>query len=426
MAAPTTSYYTESIRLKNNTNTQEVRRAKYMANTSPDSSDGYFNANDSDEVKKSKIMAIFSLDKLLCSEKNGIKAFTGLIKINSSNAKYHNINRKSNIRVSNGSDIYAVMNDGGLNTLGKCGVYSVLSNSAPDKDSLYDNYPPRITDTIVFYSFNSSFYSDSTVCKVFIQDENISNDWIEIYSGTLSKKLSLIDKTDIIPYINKSGNHYFKTSITNEEGTLVSDIIAVFIKMSYATFKYSSTSASEAKESGSNVSRYYNTRELLDAENNGSNATQMFKDETSNPEHTENGFYVLNSYWYKYGYDTLTDRYSILQKGLAEAGGYPVGDSGNIITTNEGISYNGYDKDEQSVANLEVNSNNYESGVIFKQIIANYETNPITETIKFYTDDTFTTYASQGYYSIGEYVNGVTREISVSGNGDMIYDNNLI
>ena len=78
------------------------------------------------------------------------------------------------------------------------------------------------------------------------------------------------------------------------------------------------------------------------------------------------------------------------------------------------------------VANLEVNSNNYESGVIFKQIIANYETSPITETIKFYTDDTFTTYASQGYYAIGEFVLGVIREISIGDNGDMIYDNNLI
>lgn len=59
-------------------------------------------------------------------------------------------------------------------------------------------------------------------------------------------------------------------------------------------------------------------------------------------------------------------------------------------------------------------------------ILINYYTSPITETIKFYTDDTFTTYASQGYYAIGEYVNGVTREISIGGNGDMIYDNNLI
>ena len=196
--------------------------------------------------------------------------------------------------------------------------------------------------------------------------------------------------------------------------------------MSFNTFKYSTTSASDAKENGSNVSRYYNTSQLSDAEDNGTDATQIFKDETANPEHTENGFYVLDSYWYKYGYDTLTNRYCILQKGLAEAGGYPIGDSGNIITTNEGINYNGYDKDEQSAANLGVSSNNYESGTIFKQISTDFETTPATETTKFYTDDTFTTYASQGYYAIGDSVFGVTREISVGANGDMIYDNNLI
>jgi len=416
MALPTTAYLTEKI-----SETNDI--GKYIFNSSNNSGDGYGNTTDDISVINNNIKAYFFLDLLMIAEKDNIKGFVGLVKDPSINKSYHNPLRFSNMRLTKDNDTYIVLKDAGLNTYGIGGIDNVLSSSSTSKDDLYENFPPRITDTTIYYSFKSAYYLDSTI-KVYIESESVPNDWIEVYSGTLSQKGQLADKV-AIDVINKSGDHRFKAVNTNSEGDFISDIVSVFIKMISATFKYSDISASDAKNNGVNRLRYYNTRELLDAENNGSDATQIFKDETSTPEHTENGYYVLSDKWYQYGYDTLTDRYCILKKGNAETGGYPIGDSGNIVTTEEGIDYNGYDKDFQSEADLEVNSGNYQSGTLYKVITANYDTNPITETTIFYTSADKTTFASEGYYSIGDMVFGVTRQISVGGNGVMIYDNNI-
>lgn len=74
--------------------------------------DGYFNTSDSDALKLAKIKSIFRLDYLLRTN----EGFIGGVLIGGPNATYHNSNRWSRKRLSNSNQVYAVLNDGGLNT----------------------------------------------------------------------------------------------------------------------------------------------------------------------------------------------------------------------------------------------------------------------------------------------------------------------
>lgn len=363
----------------------------------------------------------FYLDEVLEGNEGGTTYFIGACNPSGTNASFHNSSRFGDIFYE-----LRLLLDAGLNTLGYCDIQVVLANTAPNKDADPNSHPPRINNTVVFAYFKSAYYNNST-CKIEMETENNPGAYSEIESFSLAQALDTSHKSSVISenYLTKSGNHKFRVKLTNSEGTFTTSSLKVDIKMAIFSFNYDDSFASDAA-SGSSVTRYSNTRTLLDAKNNGDQATQLFTDETSNPlVHTANGYYSLDGWWYQYGYDTLSDRYAILAKGQETAGGYPSGDPGNIIVDTSQIDYNGYDKDDQSTADTEVSSGNYDSGSIYKEVTTDYEQDPAVNIVIYYSDSDKTTYASEGYYSIGEMVLGVTRQIAVGPNGAEIYDNIL-
>lgn len=427
MGAPTTAYYNESIRLKNNTTTQEVKRAKYIANTSPNSGDGYFNTNDSDEVRKSKIMALFSLDKLLCSEKNGIKAFTGLVKINGINDQYHNINRKSNIRVSNGSDVYAVMNDGGLNTLGKCGVYSVLSNDSSSHSDNPNIFIPRLNNSVVYANFTSSFYDNTTSRKVQILLG--TNNWADIQDfGLLNSNTSIINKTNIISdsLIGRAGIKSFRAVISNNEGIYYSPIIDAEIKRAYANMKYDPTYASYAFNGSTTKNIYYDTAIITSIQGGaGIDATTFSKNDVAIITPTDRadfGFYILNNKWYEYKYYEPEDIYAVVRMGDCTSWGWLPDDPAYRF-------YPEFFNDVQlsfEEATLIVTNNN--SSITYGSVNNNttppsfpnatYSINISTSISRQFVDLYFYIIRDSSYYYIGsEFINTETsRNFSFSGN----------
>ena len=240
--------------------------------------------------------------------------------------------------------------------------------------------------------------------------------------GTLAQRQVLAVKSAVVDAITKSGEHIFKALITNDEGTIETATVAVDIKMGLTTFKYNATYASYALESGVDKVRYHNTKEMFDAATYADQATQLFKDETSTPEHTEDGFYVLGDMWYQYGFDTVEGRYCIMKKEKAEAGSFPQGDPGNVVVDENLVYFNGFDAYDQSAADTEVNSGNYDQGSIYLYRELDFNTNPMTETYVAYTDASKQAFAQQGYYAFGEMVFGVERRIEIGGNGVVVYD----
>ena len=428
MSAPETAYHTEKANFDTTTTEVDVYIAKFLENTTPptgdDWGDGYFNSTDDDATKKSKILSIFKLDGLFRGKTTLKEGFIGYVRISptpSDNSTYHASGRFSGRKLTDQVTgyTYELLNDGGLNTEPFGDIQSILGSDSTNKDDLVENYPPRISNTVLYLFFRSAYYSTTTVRKVYMSQQEQTG-YSEILSyGTLAQKIYDSIKSEQISAILTSGDYYFKVEVTNEEGTKSYDPVLVTIRMNKATFKYDANYASEAVN-GTEVIRYYTTRDLLDTENNQDQATQMFQDETTTPTHTENGFYVLDDMWYEYGYDTLYDDYYILTKGQTQAGGYPSGDPGNVVTTDEGIDCNGFDVFDQNTADAEVLSGNYDPRTIYKEIITDYET--MVTTITYYTTAEKVSYAQQGYYSVGEMVLGVTRQIAVGANGSEIYD----
>lgn len=431
MAAPSSAYQTEKLNFDSTTTEIDASLAKFLQNTTATTGDewgdGYFNSGDSDATLKAKILSIFKLDELLRGYKTDKTGFVGMIRISPSvttNYAYHSTSRLNGRRIVDATtgNIYDIFTDGGLHTKPFGDLQAILSIDSSNKDDLVINYPPRINNTVAYLYFRSSYYDDTTTRKLYMsQSENSGYSEVLSY-GTLSAKSSASIKSDAISAIMTSGDYYFRVEVSNPEGTRTYDPFMANIRMAVATFKYDATYASSAVN-GTEVVRYYTTRDLLDTENNQDQATQMFKDETSTPEHTENGFYVIDNMWYKYGYDVLYSDYYILEKGQAQAGGFPSGDPANIVVTDEGIYCNGFDEYNQSTADTEVNSGNYDPRTLYKEIVTNYETMVTTTT--YYTTNEKVSYAQGGYYSVGEMVLGVTRQISVGASGVEIYDNIL-
>lgn len=375
--------------------------------------DGYFNSGDSDALKLAKIKSIFRLDFLFRNN----EGFIGAVATNGTNINFHSNTRFSRYRLQKDGITYIILNDGGLNTLGYSDVATVLSNDAPNKDANPSNYPPRLNNTVVFALAKSAYYVASSAIKVQMQDKDNPALIYDVHSLTnVGEKVLSNIKTDIISQINKVGTHYFRTSITNAEGTWLSDWVGVDIKNAIFTFRYNSNYASLASI-GTQLTRYSNTRELLDAQNNGSEATQLFIDEVEPFTHTANGYYFLNSYWYQYGYDTLTQRFCILAKGEAQPGGYPSGDPGNIVQSGMLPNINGFSPFDWETAESQILSGNYITTTLY--IEYNYETNVVIA----YTNSAFTQLAQSGYYVQGTWqLQNLDRYIQVGDNGIVLYD----
>ena len=363
----------------------------------------------------------FYLDKIVRYKDGSIFYFGGACFVGSENSKFHTSARIG--KLFDGIELYT---DGGLNTLGFAAIQTVLASSADNKDSDVNMHPPRINNSVVFAYFKSAYYAASTLILE-MEVEGLSDSWYTIFTDYLAEKLDTEYKSGVIGgALSKSGIHKFRAKLTNSEGTWISGLISIDIKMAIFYLKYDASYASGSK-TGIDVTRYANTRYLLNAEDNGTDATQLFKDETASPEHTAYGFYYSNveDKWYKYGYDTLTDRVCILAKGVLQPGGYPPGDPANIIINDYAINCNGFDKFDQSTANTQVLSNNYNPVDIYMEDKTDYELDPPLYTVTYFQDAEKTAYASEGYYAVGEWVFGVTREIQVGPEGAQIYDNIL-
>ena len=100
----------------------------------------------------------FYIDMMLVGTEDGIQYFIGAVLSNSINKNYHSSVRKGMVLGD-----YIILKDAGLNTYGIGGIDNVLSSSSTSKDDLYENFPPRITDTTIYYSFKSAYYLDSTI-----------------------------------------------------------------------------------------------------------------------------------------------------------------------------------------------------------------------------------------------------------------------
>ena len=410
--------------------------AKFLQNTTPDAGDGYFNAADipptaADHTAAiNKIKQIFKLDLLIAIHTPDGAGFIGAVLEGSTNSLYHKSTRFSGVPipkgVSGGTVQHILLNDAGLNTLGDVDINSVLGSDSQTKDDQPANYPPRINNTVVYITFKSAFYVSTSAMALLMKNEN-DNNYTTVQSfGTLAQRQVLAVKSAVVDAITKSGEHIFKALITNDEGTIETATVAVDIKMGLTTFKYNATIASYALESGVDRARYHNTKEMLDAATYADHATQLFKDETSTPEHTEDGFYVLGDMWYQYGFDTVEGRYCIMKKEKAEAGSFPQGDPGNVVVDENLVYFNGFDAFDQSAADTEVNSGNYDQGSIYLYRELDFNTNPMTETYVAYTDASKQAFAQQGYYAFGEMVFGVERRIEIGGNGVVVYDSQYV
>lgn len=375
--------------------------------------DGYFNSGDSDALKLAKIKSIFRLDFLLRNN----EGFIGAVVTNGTNINFHSNTRFSRYRLQQDGITYIILNDGGLNTLGYSDIAVVLSNDAPNKDANPANYPPRLNNSVAFALAKSAYYVPSSSIKVQMQDIDTPSLVYDIHSlSNIGEKVLSNIKSDIIAQITKAGTYYFRTTVTNAEGTWTSDWVGFQIQNAIFNFRYNSSQASLASI-GTQVTRYSTTRELLDAQDNGSNATQLFIDEGASPTHTANGYYFLSPNWYQYGYDTLTNRYCILAKGEAQPGGYPSGDPGNIVQSGMLPNINGFSPFDWETAESQILSGNYITTTLY--IEYNYETNVVTA----YTNSAFTQLAQSGYYVQGTWqLQNLDRYIQVGGNGIVLYD----
>lgn len=400
MSAPLSAYHSKA--LKDKTTPQNYLQCKFLA-------------------EYTSIGSHFYLDYILKFKDNGVFYFTGACIVGSAKSKYHASARKG--KLFDGLEVYT---DGGLNTLGFAAIQTVLASTAQNKDSDPNMHPPRINDSVIFAYFKSAYYLDSTL-KLEMEIEGLPGSWYLIFSDSLAEKLDTEYKSGVIgEALSRSGNHKFRATLTNGEGSWVSESVVIDIKMAIFALNYDASFASSAKD-GASVTRYSDTRNLLDAENNGSDASQLFKNEAEPLEHTDYGFYYssIENKWYKYGYDVLLDRICILAKGNLQPGGYPPGDPANIIVDSSLISCNGFDKFDQLTANTQVLSANYNRVDIFKENKTDYEQDPPLNTITYFSDSEKTSYAQEGFYAVGEYVMGVTREIAVGPEGIEIYDNIL-
>ena len=310
MAVPTTAYLTEKLSATNDI-------GKYIFNSSNNSGDGYGNTTDDISVINDNIKAYFFLDLLMIAEKDNIKGFIGLVKDPSINKAYHNPLRFSNMRLTKDNDTYIVLKDAGLNTYGIGGIDNVLSSSSTSKDDLYENFPPRITDTTIYYSFKSAYYFNSVI-KVYFEQEYLSEQWVEVFSSTLSQNGQISNKI-AVNITGRAGIHRFKIGNINDEGTYYSTPIEVIIKRAYAVMKYDSTYASYAYNGSTTRGIYYDTNPIVSAQGGvGAEATTFSKNDVaimSPSDRADFGFYTLNNKWYEYKYYEPEDVYVVTRMG---------------------------------------------------------------------------------------------------------------
>lgn len=188
--------------------------AKFLQNTTPTSidewGDGYFNENDSLEVRKEKIKSIFKLDGLFAvATTNGI-GFVGKVIENSNNYKWHNANRLHTLANAHSNQKEILLNDAGLNVKPECSLGLYVLN--------YCNL------VMINAYFRSSFYNDTIVFGLAYRGNvggwyyDANQDLDGILPDTMSAKGIFNDALVYYPPFNKNDVITFKGYIENSEG----------------------------------------------------------------------------------------------------------------------------------------------------------------------------------------------------------------
>lgn len=387
MSVPSTAYQVYTLKHHfNGVLQREYSFAKYLA-AYPD---------------ENTIKAKFKVDGIL--KENSTASFIGYLNIATDNDLFHDVSQIGIVWHEK-----RLLADAGLNRKGEGRILQVLNTDTTDYELSPDNYPARINNSRIFYWFYSPLYNAVTSGTVQISADGIN--WTTIYNkSAMSEDLPAFGYIDTPAFIERSGLFYLKTTTVNAVGTYTSTTYQFVVKMVVDTYKFDASNASDAVN-GQSRTVYRNTLNYLSYINEGNDATSFFANENVPPTEASLGFYVKDNTWYQYAYNANAGRNVLNDFGPCEAGGYPPGDPGNIVHTPEQKDYRGYDRDDLSAAEWEVNSGNYDYNTLYLDTVVDYDNN--TTVIWAYTDSSHTTFARDGYYVAGEMVEGITTAIEV-------------
>lgn len=268
---------------------------------------------------------LFRLDGAILE---GTSSFIGYVNTGSVNSVYHNINRMDSYIFSNKK----LLTDAGLNTLGDTNVLSVLSNNSTKYEDSSTTYKPRLNDAVVWVNFKSPYYSDISTVEVEIKDSTGTTWWGFGNIGNIEANSSGNNKVPMYgpQSVERIGTYNFRAKITNSEGTYTSNFISASIYRIMATMKYDSQYASDAYNSGSSKTIYYNTSEIQSTAGGvGEEATDFAKNDVldlTESDIADYGYYVLGTTWYKFIYAENFEAPLVVASGPCTKYGYPSDD----------------------------------------------------------------------------------------------------
>lgn len=360
----------------------------------------------------------FKIDKLRATVKGSDTCFVGAINLNAGvNHKFHNSARVSTVKIGS----YTFLNDAGLNRKAEAEVVTVLNTDATSTDQSIQNFPPIPGSVRVFYSIYSPLYNPVTSAVIEMLREGTSSTWDTIHTiGSISADTLSTGYIDNPSGINLTGNHLFRARVTNEEGEYISDTFTVELSLIAEVMTYDNDTASEA-ESGAERTVYRDTLNII-AYDSGANsdATTFYKLVSGEYVQADAGYYVVEGIWYRYGYEATLDRYCVIATGQCEPGGYPAGDPGNVTYTYNQVDCSGFDRDYIEDARWEVTSGNYDLNTLYLETEVDYNNN--TNITYAYVNSSHTTLAGQGFYVVGNMIEGISREIEVDYSGQVVSD----
>lgn len=343
MSVPSSSYLTEKANFDTTMVEVDVYLAKLLQNTTPttgepwsgqDWGDGYFNSDDSDATKKTKILDIFKLDgfcRLGTTEKNAFVGYVRILPTPSVNASYHNTSRFSGRRFTDQATgyTYEILNDAGLNVKPTLNVNVQIDNTLPSTE----NNGFKITA-----KYRSAYYLGSTKFGIKWREQGVGN-YVEAPSyGTLASKeisdkiqfITDVDPTDTLQII--AGKTYeILAFITNQEGETIFQMNNVIANTISTSVKYAAVRTLEAFMYATQITTYRDRR-LLEGSNfyKYSDATGVADD----------GYYIYNQsggtyYYYEivngkyYGSGTYSPRAQVAYYGYGSTYSNAVQDAVN-------------------------------------------------------------------------------------------------
>lgn len=259
-----------------------------------------------DQVMKER----FYLDELFVLRlEDGTDGVIGMVGEGSENEKMHSLTTRGGVgRAYKGGRVVRMLNDAGLNTLGRVSNMVFTSNSVGN---------------ISFQGlFKSSYYNDTTAHSL---DYKVNNQaWVSIAIGFMAQNTEQVRSRALNPLaLIKSGDTIsIKGVLTNEEGTNESTVISAIVTANVISAMYGSPASTAsnpitmyAKEAHTFTAFYYDEQCL-------------------NP--VADNYYVFGGYWYQ------MQGGIIVAEGEAKAGSWPSGDPANPSTEPVNMYYYSY------------------------------------------------------------------------------------